>query len=102
MQQFDSAFVQRILDGAPEGIVICDARAGDFPLVYANAAFEKLTGYAAAELMGTNLRLLQGTDREQEGRRRIAKLARGEECRSVAQLQQNGELLWSDVPAAHA
>jgi two-component system cell cycle response regulator len=99
MQQFDSAFVQRILDGAPEGIVICDARAGDFPLVYANAAFEKLTGYAAAELMGTNLRLLQGTDREQEGRRRISEaLARGEECRVLLRnYRKNGELLWSEM-----
>ena len=99
MQQFDSAFVQRILDGAPEGIVICDARAGDFPLVYANAAFEKLSGYAAAELMGTNLRLLQGTDREQEGRRRISEaLARGEECRVLLRnYRKNGELLWSEM-----
>ncbi len=72
MSQFDSAFVQRILDGAPEGIVICDARAGDFPVVYMNAAFEKLTGYAPGELMGSNLRVLQGADREQDGRRRIS------------------------------
>lgn len=99
MQQFDSAFVQRILDTAPEGIVICDARAGDFPLVYANAAFEKLTGYAAAELMGSNLRLLQGTDREQEGRRRISEaLSRGEECRVLLRnYRKNGELVWSEM-----
>jgi diguanylate cyclase (GGDEF)-like protein/PAS domain S-box-containing protein len=99
MQQFDSAFVQRILDSAPEGIVICDARAGDFPLVYANAAFEKLTGYAAAELMGSNLRLLQGADREQEGRRRISEaLARGEECRVLLRnYRKSGELVWSEM-----
>jgi diguanylate cyclase (GGDEF)-like protein/PAS domain S-box-containing protein len=99
MQQFDSTFVQRILDTAPEGIVICDARAGDFPLVYANAAFEKLTGYAAAELMGSNLRLLQGTDREQEGRRRISEaLSRGEECRVLLRnYRKNGELVWSEM-----
>ncbi len=99
MTQFDSAFVQRILDGAPEGIVVCDALAGDFPLVYANAAFEKLTGYAAAELMGSNLRLLQGTDRDQDGRRRIGEaLARGEECRVLLRnYRKNGDLLWSEM-----
>lgn len=99
MSQFDSAFVQRILDNAPEGIVVCDARAGDFPVVYANAAFEKLTGYAAAELMGGNLRLLQGTDRDQEGRRRIGEaLARGEECRVLLRnYRKNGELLWNEM-----
>lgn len=99
MQHLDPAFVQRILDSAPEGIVICDARAGDFPVVYANAAFEKLTGYAAAELMGSNLRLLQGTDRDQEGRRRISEaLVRGEECRVLLRnYRKNGELVWSEM-----
>jgi diguanylate cyclase (GGDEF)-like protein/PAS domain S-box-containing protein len=99
MQQFDSAFVQRILDSAPEGIVICDARAVDFPVVYANAAFEKLTGYATAELMGSNLRLLQGTDRDQEGRRRISEaLSRGEECRVLLRnFRKSGELIWNEM-----
>ncbi|HMA11785.1 MAG TPA: diguanylate cyclase [Steroidobacteraceae bacterium] len=99
MQPLDSAFVQRILDGAPEGIVICDARAGDHPVVYMNAAFEKLTGYTAGELMGSNLRLLQGTDRDQEGRRRISEaLARGEECRVLLRnYRKSGELVWSEM-----
>jgi diguanylate cyclase (GGDEF)-like protein/PAS domain S-box-containing protein len=99
MQQFDSAFVQQILDSAPEGIVICDARAGDFPVVYMNAAFEKLTGYAAGELMGSNLRVLQGADREQDGRRRISDaLARGEDCRVLLRnYRKGGELLWSEM-----
>jgi diguanylate cyclase (GGDEF)-like protein/PAS domain S-box-containing protein len=99
MQQFDSAFVQRILDSAPEGIAICDARAADFPVVYVNAAFENLTGYAAADLMGSNLRLLQGTDRDQEGRRRISEaLSRGEECRVLLRnYRKSGELLWSEM-----
>jgi len=99
MSQFDSAFVQRILDSAPEGIVICDARAGDFPVVYMNAAFEKLTGYAAGELMGSNLRVLQGADRDQDGRRRISDaLARGEECRVLLRnYRKSGELVWSEM-----
>jgi diguanylate cyclase (GGDEF)-like protein/PAS domain S-box-containing protein len=99
MQHLDSAFVQRILDSAPEGIAICDARAADFPVVYVNAAFEQLTGYAAAELMGSNLRLLQGADREQEGRRRISEaLARGEECRVLLRnYRKSGEMLWSEM-----
>lgn len=99
MSQFDSAFVQRILDSAPEGIVICDARAGDFPVVYMNAAFEKLTGYAPGELLGSNLRVLQGADRDQDGRRRISEaLARGEECRVLLRnYRKNGEMVWSEM-----
>jgi len=35
------------LDVAPEGIVVCAAQSGEAPVVYANAAFERLTGYSA-------------------------------------------------------
>ena len=45
-------------------------------------AFEALTGYSAAELIGRNLRLLQADDREQDGRHRLRDaLSRGETCR---------------------
>jgi len=49
---------------APEGVVICEA-GGDRLVVYVNPAFCKLTGYEVGELVGKNLRLLQGTDRDQ-------------------------------------
>ena len=37
----------------------------------ANKAFEKLTGYSQAEIIGRNCRFLQGEDREQEARYQI-------------------------------
>ena len=43
---------QALAAAAPEGIVICDARSGEWQVVYANAAMEQLTGYAAAALRG--------------------------------------------------
>jgi diguanylate cyclase (GGDEF)-like protein/PAS domain S-box-containing protein len=99
MQQLDAAFVRRVLDSAPEGIAICDAAAPDHPVVYVNAAFEQLTGYAAVEVQGTNLRLLQGTDHDQDGVRRLREaVARGEPCRVlVRNYRKNGELLWNEV-----
>ena len=99
MEQLDSAFVRRVLDSAPEGIAICDARAADYPVLYVNAAFELMTGYAAAELIGGNLRILQGSDREQDGRRRIREaLARGEECRVLLRnYRKSGEGIWNEM-----
>jgi two-component system cell cycle response regulator len=99
MQQLDAAFIRRVLDSAPEGIAICDAIAPDYPVIYVNAAFEQLTGYSAAEVMGTNLRLLQGTDRDQEGLKRVREaLARGEECRVLLRnYRKSGELLWNEM-----
>ena len=99
MQQLDGAFVQRVLDSAPDGIAICDARAPDHPVVYVNAAFEKFTGYAAAEVLGANLRLLHGTDREQDGLRRLREaIGRGEPCRVLLRnYRKSGELFWNEL-----
>lgn len=52
----------RALDASSSGIVIADATVRGFPLTYVNAAFEKLTGYAAADCIGRNCRFLQGED----------------------------------------
>jgi diguanylate cyclase (GGDEF)-like protein/PAS domain S-box-containing protein len=99
MQQLDAAFTKRVLDSAPEGIAICDAQAPDHPVLYVNAAFEQLTGYGAAEIVGANLRLLQGADRDQDGRRRVREaLARGEDCRALLRnYRKSGELLWNEM-----
>jgi two-component system cell cycle response regulator len=57
-------FLRGALDFAADGVVICEA-GGDRVVVYANPAFCRLTGYEAGELLGKNLRLLQGGDRDQ-------------------------------------
>lgn len=41
-------------------IVLTDARAVDCPIVLANKAFLRLTGYTAQEVIGRNCRILQG------------------------------------------
>ncbi len=99
MHQLDGAFFQRVLDTAPEGIAVCDATAPDHPVVYVNAAFEQLTGYAAAEMLGNNLRLLQGTDREQEGLRRLREsISRGEPCRVLLRnYRKSGGMFWNEL-----
>lgn len=99
MQQLDAAFVRQVLDSAPEGIAICDATASDHPVIYVNAAFELLTGYTAADVLGSNLRLLQGSDRDQDGLRRVREaLVRGEECRVLLRnYRKSGELLWNEL-----
>jgi PAS domain S-box-containing protein len=41
-------------------MVVTDATQNDYPIVLANAAFLKLTGYGADEVLGRNCRFLQG------------------------------------------
>lgn len=74
---------RKILDAAPEGIVVCGAAAGH-PVLYANGAFAQMCGRSTETLLGVNLRVLQGEDRDQEGRQRIREaLEQGEPCRAV-------------------
>ncbi len=55
----------KAIAGADSGIMITDPRQDDNPIVYANPAIERMTGYAADELIGHNPRILQGQDRDQ-------------------------------------
>ena len=88
-----------VVDSAPEGVVVCDALASDHPVIYANAAFAAMCGYALDALLGKNLRMLQGNDREQEGRERLREaVERGETARVLLRnYRQDGTLFWNEV-----
>lgn len=60
-----------ILDACVNGVTLADPDLEDAPIIYANKAFERLTGYGQAEIVGRNCRFLQGDDREQPGRYQI-------------------------------
>lgn len=55
----------QILDTTVTGITLSDPDLDDNPIVYANEAFEEITGYRREEILGRNCRFLQGDDREQ-------------------------------------
>lgn len=44
----------------PVAMVVSDPTLPDCPLIYVNAAFETLTGFPAAEILGRNCRFMQG------------------------------------------
>src|SRR5271163_2399829 len=78
----DEGMYRRLVETSPEGVALIDAQNPEHPVIYVNSAFEALTGYAAAELVGRNLRLLQAHDRDQDGRQRLREaLSRGDTCR---------------------
>jgi len=61
-----------ILDECVNGVTLADPDIEGVPIVYANKAFERLTGYSQEDIIGHNCRFLQGADREQEARYLIA------------------------------
>lgn len=95
----DADLYRRLVETSPEGIVLVDAQHPDSPVVYANPGFELLTGYPAAELLGRNLRLLQGDDRDQDGRHRLREALKAREGARVLlrNYRKDGTVFWNEM-----
>jgi len=72
-----------ILDECVNGVTLADPDLGDSPIIYANKAFERLTGYSQEEIIGHNCRFLQGEDRDQAGRYDIIEAMKNHEAVEV-------------------
>ena len=87
----------QILDACVTGITLSDPDQPDNPIVFANEAFERVTGYPRDEIIGRNCRFLHGEDRDQPGlddiRRAIAD--RRETIVTLRNYRRNGELFWN-------
>jgi PAS domain S-box-containing protein len=81
------------------GMVIADARLPDMPLIFVNPAFERMTGYSASEVLGTNCRFLQGDDGQQEELDRLrAAIRAGTDCTVVLRnYRKDGNLFWNEL-----
>ena len=99
MTGFDADLYRRLVENSPEGIVLVDAQDPEHPVIYANPAFQTLTGYSLSELLGRNLRILQGEDREQDGRHRLREaLKKGEVCRALLRnYRKDGTVFWNEM-----
>jgi diguanylate cyclase (GGDEF)-like protein/PAS domain S-box-containing protein len=99
MTNLDADLYRRLLESSPEGAVLVDAQNPDHPVVYVNPGFESLTGYAAGDLIGKNLRLLQADDRDQDARHRLREALRlGESCRVLLRnYRKDGTVFWNEM-----
>ncbi len=87
----------RAVEATNDGLAITDARKADHPVIYVNPAFEYITGYHAAEIVGRNCRILQGDDRDQEGLAEIrSALSEERDCSVVLRnYRKDGSLFWN-------
>ncbi|AWN49798.1 histidine kinase [Methylobacterium terrae] len=78
-------------------MLITDPSQPDNPIIFANAAFTKLTGYARAEILGRNCRFLQGPETSRDD---VAKIRDAVERREAIEIEllnhkKNGERFWN-------
>ncbi len=90
---------ERAIAYSSNGIVIADARQPDYPIVFVNPAFEKVTGYSAEEAIGKNSRFLQGEDHQQAELKQIKKaLKQNKNCNVVLRnYRKDGTLFWNKL-----
>ena len=92
----------RAIEAANNGIAIADMRLPSQPIIYANPAFERITGYSVDEILGRNCRALQADDRFQL---EIAELSQaihdGRDCKVlIRNYRKDGSLFWNDLSVA--
>lgn len=87
----------QILDACVNGVTLSDPDLPDAPIIYANKAFEEISGYSQEEILGRNCRFLQGEDREQAGRETIrTAMATHQPCTvTLRNYRKNNELFFN-------
>jgi diguanylate cyclase (GGDEF)-like protein/PAS domain S-box-containing protein len=90
---------ERALHAASNGIVITRLDHGGSIIEYVNPAFERITGYAANEVIGSDPRFMAapGMDLAERAQLREAIAARTGTKVVLRNLRKNGELFWNDL-----
>lgn len=96
------ALANLALDASPLGVIVADARQPALPLIYANPAFEQITGYSRKDILGKNWNVLLGDDQQQQALSRLQQAVRqGTGCNVVLRnYRKNGEQFWNEITLA--
>ena len=92
---------ERAIESSVHAIIITNAT-HDHAVEYVNPAFERITGYAASEIIGRDFALLHGMDQDQAGIEEI-RIAFKEKSRANAVFRcyrKDGTLFWIDLHTA--
>ncbi len=93
---------QRAIEASTNPMMITSANAPEYSIEYVNPAFERITGYSAAEVIGRSPRFLHKNDGDQHGLNEIRD-ALGEQREGLAVLRnyrKDGTLFWNELHIA--
>ena len=92
------------VENSPVGVTVAKSKdeEGDRPLIYANNAFEEMTGYSRSEIIGGDCRRLQGEDTDPEKIKEIrSKLESHEPVETtILNYTKSGEKFWNRLRVA--
>jgi len=92
----------RAVEASANGIMITDARQPGNPLIHVNKAFERITGYSAAEALGRNPGFLVGADPLQRGLAEIRAAVKAQREAEVVlrSHRKDGSPFWNELSLA--
>ncbi|NRR32634.1 EAL domain-containing protein [Oxalobacteraceae bacterium] len=100
LKQLDHTLLlrERAIESSTNAVLITAALPNN-PIVYVNPAFERITGYSQAEVMGKSPRLLHGADLDQQGAQEIrAAIREQRDGHAVLRnYRKDGTLFWIEV-----
>jgi len=90
---------ERALESSEDAVFITDMFLPGQPIIFANPAFERITGYEVHEVLGHNCRFLQRDDREQPAIATMrAAIEQGRPCEVVLRnYRKDGSLFWNEL-----
>ncbi|MGY2464217.1 EAL domain-containing protein [Vreelandella sulfidaeris] len=91
--------LERSVESSTNGLVVVDTQRSDLPMVYVNAAFERITGYSRSEALGRNCRFLQGEDTDPATIKQLrVGIAQQREVHVVIRnYRRDGSVFWNDL-----
>lgn len=95
----NAQLLQLVIDASNDGIVVAEQEGDDNILIYANAAFERLTGYDSDEILYQDCRFLQNGDRQQPALQLIREAVRSQTpCRQIIRnYRKDGQIFWNEL-----
>lgn len=95
----NAKLLQLVIDASNDGIVVAEQEGDDNILIYANPAFERLTGYSVDDILYQDCRFLQAGDRAQPGLDAIRQAVHEHRpCRQVIRnYRKDGSPFWNEL-----
>lgn len=95
----NAKLLQLVINASNDGIVVAEQEGEDNILIYANPAFERLTGYSVDDILYQDCRFLQAGDRQQPALRAIREAVREHRpCRQIIRnYRKDGTPFWNEL-----